>query len=188
MLSVALFNVLIVLATLHTLFVPKDPATYTWIDRDFPLEVPTGPVGTVEMTFQESTRFMLDDPTDKPNWETLIHNQVGIGFVHLGPYYYRFISAAYHSLHCVFSMAEDFDKPDHWNHPSHHLIHCLMYMRQLFLCNADHTLEQGDFMAKNFTLDRTGVTRECRDWPAIAGWVDQNFKEWADYNGVSFDD
>lgn len=206
----ALFNILVFLATMQTLFASKEPATYSayfplpasliiseineftgylaWIDRDYPLEMPTGPVSTVEMTLQESTRFMLDDDADKPNWETLITNQIGIGFNHLGPYHYRFISSAYHSLHCVFSMSEDFEKPDHWGNPSHHLIHCLMYMRQMFLCNADTTLEEGDFMTKNFTLDRTIVTRECRDWESIAEWVDENFREWAAFNGVSLDD
>lgn len=161
-----------------------------WIDRDNPIDQPTGPIPTVEMTFQESTRFVLSDDAAAPNWETLLTNQLGhgIGFTHLGPYHYRFISAAYHSLHCVFSMSEDFDKPDHWGHPSHHLIHCLMYMRQIFLCNADVTLEEGDFMDRNFTLERIGVTRECRDWEAVAEWVDENVKEWAVYNNVSLDD
>ena len=60
-------------------------------------------------------------------------------------------------------------------------------MRQIFLCDADVTLEEGDFAVRNLTLDRAGVTRECRDWSTVARWVDQNFKEWADYNGVSFD-
>ncbi|TCD64210.1 hypothetical protein EIP91_004444 [Steccherinum ochraceum] len=185
--STTLVNIMVFIATMYRLFAPQSAVDYSFIDRDNPLEMPTGPVPTVEMTFQESTRFTLTDDTSKPNWETLFTNQFGIGFQHLGPFHYRYISAAYHSLHCVFSMAEDFDKPDHIAHPSHHFIHCLMYMRQIFLCHADMTLESGDFMNKNFTLDRTGVTRECRDWSTVARWVDENFEEWATYNGVSVD-
>ncbi|THH23227.1 hypothetical protein EUX98_g7951 [Antrodiella citrinella] len=185
--STTFVNVLVFVATMYRLFAPEPSIAYSFTDRDNPIEMPTGPIPTVEMTFQESTRFTLTDDTSKPNWETLFTNQFGIGFQHLGPFHYRYISAAYHSLHCVYSMAEDFDKPNHLTHPSHHFIHCLMYMRQIFLCDADMTLEEGDFMMRNITTDRMGVTRECRDWSAVARWVDQNFKEWADFNGVSFD-
>lgn len=148
--------------------------------------MPVGLLPTVEMTFQESTRFTLD-AAGTQNWETLFTNQFGIGFAHLGPYHFRHISGAYHALHCLYSMQGDFDAPDHAKHPSHHFLHCLMYMRQLFLCNADATLEEGDFMARNLTMDRVGHTRQCRDWTVAAAWINQNFKEWAEYNGVSFD-
>ena len=77
------------------------------------------------------------------------------------------------------------EKPNHLNETSHHLIHCMMYLWQLFMCNADATLEPGNFMAKNLTLDRMGVTRKCRDWQTVAKWIDQNALEWAEYNGVS---
>lgn len=146
-----------------------------------------GTIPTVEMTFQEASRFGLNDEDSKANWETLFTNQFGIGFQHLGPFHHRFISGAYHSLHCVYSMQRDFDKPGHIAHPSHHFEHCLMYLRQIFLCSADMTLESGDFMARNLTTDRVGDTRRCRDWSTVATWVDENFREWADYNGVTFD-
>ncbi|KAH8101229.1 hypothetical protein BXZ70DRAFT_1007617 [Cristinia sonorae] len=186
--STTAINLFILLATIWRLLAPELSVDYTWIDRDNPIMMPTGPIPTVERTFQESIRFTLDDDSSKPNWETLFTNQFGIGFQHLGPYHYRYISAAYHSQHCVYSMALDFDKPNHRTHPSHHFIHCLMYMRQIFMCDADMTLEDGDFTMRNLTLDRMGATRECKDWNAVSAWVNQNFKEWADYNGVSFDD
>lgn len=149
--------------------------------------MPTGPIDTVEMTFQESMRYGFTDNDTTDNWETLFTNQFGIGFAHLGPFHHRFIGAAYHSLHCVYSMSEDFDKPDHVANPSHHFIHCLNYMRQIFLCTADMTLESGDFMMRNLTVDRMGVTRQCRDWVQVGDWINQNFKEWSDYNGVTWD-
>ncbi|KAE9388841.1 hypothetical protein BT96DRAFT_890325 [Gymnopus androsaceus JB14] len=149
--------------------------------------MPVGNIPAVEMTFQESSRFSLNDPANKANWDTLITNQFGTGFQHLGPYHFRHISGAYHSLHCVYSMQEDFDKPDHLHHPSHHFIHCLMYFRQIFLCNADLTLEAGDFMHRNLTSDRMGQTRKCRDWSTVAKWVDDNTKLWFEYNNVTFD-
>lgn len=149
--------------------------------------MPVGPLADVEMTFHESTRFGLDDEDSRLNWKTLLTNQFGLGFVHLGPYHFRHIAGAYHSLHCLYTMQMDFDKPNHSAHPSHHFVHCLMYLRQVFLCNADDFLEEGDFMDRNITMDRMGSTRKCRDWSQAAQWVDQNFKEWVEFNGVSFD-
>ena len=84
-------------------------------------------------------------------------------------------------------MREAFDEPHHLEKPDGHFIHCLIYMRQLFLCNADMTLEAGDFMTRNLTTDRVGETRRCRDWSTVAAWVDENSREWAEYNGVSLD-
>ncbi|THV07186.1 hypothetical protein K435DRAFT_581864, partial [Dendrothele bispora CBS 962.96] len=52
--------------------------------------------------------------------------------------------------------------------------HCLMYLRQIFLCNADLTLEDGDFTGKNYTTQRIADTRKCRDWSTVARWVNQN--------------
>ena len=157
-----------------------------WIDRDFPLTLPYGPIPTVEMTFQETVRMDLQGGNDsKANWETLLTNQFGIGFQHFGAYNFRFISAAYHSLHCLYTAQEDFERPDHAGNPSHHFNHCLIYMWQLFLCNADMTLEEGDFLTRNYTTERVGTTRKCRDWTTVADYVDKNNKDWLTFNGVS---
>lgn len=186
--STALANVIILLATMYRAYAPEKPYVFSYIGREYPLEVPTGPVPTVEMTFQESMRFGLADNTSAPNWDTLVMNQFGIGFHHIGPFHHRYISAAYHALHCVYSMGRDMEKPNHLTDTSHHLVHCMMYMRQLFMCNADATLEPGDFMARNLSIDRMGVTCQCRDWRTVAKWIDQNAVEWAKYNGVSAED
>jgi len=181
-----LLNLLLVYQTGRAHFI-RSAKSYTWINKDYPLEMPTGDIPTVEMTFQESSRFLLD-ANSKDNWDTLIYNQFGIGFQHLGPYNFRHISGAYHSLHCVYSMWEDFDKPNHLTDPSHHLIHCLMYFRQIFLCNADMTLEDGDFMKRNYTTTRTADTRKCRDWSTVAKWVDNNSRDWLRFNGIEVDE
>lgn len=159
-----------------------------WRDRDNPLYMPTGPIDTVEMTFQESKRYDFEHPDAPGNWETLFTNHYGLGFAHLGAYNYRFISGAHHALHCVYTMTHDFSNPDHVAKPSHHFIHCLTYIRQIALCNADMTLEPGDFMMRNLTVDRTGVTRSCKDWKRLGEWLNDNFKEWVTFNGLSLDD
>lgn len=144
--------------------------------------MPTGPLDTVEMTFQESIRFGFDLQND---WRTLYTSHHGIGFVHLGPFHYRFLGNTHHALHCVRRMVDDFNAPDHIASPSHHFVHCLTYMRQDALCYADATLEPGDFMRRNFTVDRVGVARKCRDWTKVEAWLKENLEEWAEFNGLS---
>lgn len=203
--STAFINIVILLATLNRTYVPEKPyvfSSYThplqisqtlyrtslpgYVGREMPLETPTGHIPYVEMTYQESSRFEIQNYTaSRPNWDTLIKNQFGLGFHHIGPFHHRFVSAAYHSLHCDYTFGRDMEKPNHLNETSHHLVHCMMYLWQLFMCNADATLEPGDFMVRNLTLDRMGVTRKCRDWGTVAKWIDQNALEWAEYNGVS---
>lgn len=149
--------------------------------------MPIYDIPKVEMTFQEVSRFEMDGLHDhKANWNTLYTNQVGIGYQYLGPFHWRYISETYHNLHCLFTMQNDYDKPDHASTPSGHFRHCLLYLRQFFLCNADMTLEDGDIRERNLTTERVGETRACRDWGAIAKWVDDEFDAWLALNNVSF--
>lgn len=149
--------------------------------------MPLDVIPTVEMTFSESSRFTLSNNDSDPNWKTLYTKLFGTGFHHIGPYQFRFITGAYHSLHCVYNMHRALDKPHHIEHQDHHYVHCLMYLQQIFLCNADMTLEVGDFMARNMTTDRVGPTRRCRDWSTAENWIETNFREWAESNGVHLD-
>lgn len=152
-----------------------------WIGRDYPFDTPIGSVPTVEMTFYESTRYDLAYNNSIGNWQQLLENEYGMGFAHYGPFHHRYLSSAHHSLHCIhmFSTGIGSTDPDsfwHWGH-------CLMYMRQAFICNADTTLEPGDFLQKNFTTDRTGATRQCRDWKMVDGWMIETFRKWLKFNG-----
>lgn len=82
-------------------------------------------------------------------------------------------------------MQRDFDRPNHAGDPSFHFVHCMTYLRQIFICNADMTLESGDFMQLNFTIDRVGQTRKCRDWWNVTAWINENNREWFMLNGVT---
>ncbi|KAJ6612713.1 hypothetical protein B0H10DRAFT_286441 [Mycena sp. CBHHK59/15] len=188
LLIIAAANLFILCGTWRRFLALNHPKQYTWINKDFPILLPVGDIPTVEMTFQESARFGLSnsDAESQKNWETLVTNQFGVGFQHLGPYRLRYISGAYHSLHCIYTMQLDLNNSNHTEHPSHHFTHCLMYFRQIFMCNADLTLEDGDFLKKNYTTDRSGQTRKCRDWWKVADWVKENSKEWLEFNGVQF--
>lgn len=53
-----------------------------------------------------------------------------------------------------------------------HALHCVEYLRQSTICNADNTIERsykgvfGTFEANN--------THVCRDWDALMGWAHEN--------------
>jgi hypothetical protein len=85
--------------------------------------MPVGDIPTVEMTFQESYCFGLADPNSKLNWETLFNtNSFGLGVQHLGPYRFRYVTSAYHSLHCLYTMRRNFDEFNHTANPDFHFV------------------------------------------------------------------
>lgn len=64
-----------------------------------------------------------------------------------------------------------------------HLTHCLSYLRQSILCNADISLELTSLRrtVNGETVHAAyggGVTHECRDWSEVYGWVAKNHQEW----------
>jgi len=186
LLTFAVFNLALLISMSFRFKAVRTPKDFDYLDDDRPIHMPVTDIPLAEMTFHEVSQFSLDgSPVHKGNWLTLYTNQFGIGFQHLGPFHWRYISEEYHSLHCLYTMQNDFDKPDHANHPSPHFIHCLFYLRQLFLCNADMSLEEGNILKRNFTMDRVGETRICRDWDHIASWVEDEFEDWLGQNNVS---
>jgi hypothetical protein len=143
----------------------------------------------VEMTFQEPSRFSLAGNDSQASWDTLWTNQFGLGYQHFGPFGFRSLSGMYHALHCLWTMQLDLASTDHSSKPAtSHFSHCLFLLRQYFLCNADPTLESGDFTKRNFATDRVGETRTCRDWNAARDWIDDEFKSWLRTQGFKADD
>lgn len=59
---------------------------------------------------------------------------------------------------------------------SHHWKHCIDYLRQALICNADVTLENLEMNGDNLlgSVDGWGTTHMCRDWSAILEWVEKN--------------
>lgn len=158
--------------------------TVAFIGSDFPIRfsISNKPV---EMTFEESsTSFPLNGPEGDEVWSSLIPDS-HLGYVRLGPDRRIFAIAMFHELHCVNIFRTALDEPDGGggSRQGHHVQHCLNYLRQLFLCSADHTLEPYDFLSQNlnYTKDGIGATRECRDWKAVYEGADLNYREWMDF-------
>lgn len=126
------------------------------------------------MNTEESVHFRTNSTSAKLEWDADV--PVGTGAMRLGPRHRPFSLSMFHQLHCLgafhtsISGAEGADQLT-----DAHNKHCLDYMRQVILCDADVTLEEGDFMERVFEVDREGQTHVCQDWNAIYTIMSVNF-------------
>ncbi|KAJ7586816.1 hypothetical protein C8J56DRAFT_1026516 [Mycena floridula] len=161
-----LFNSLLLILNIQA---HKSPSSYTFIGVDFPRELPlTDELEYVAMSLQETVRFRLNATDAIDEWRQVM--ELPIGRVHLGPERRLFNLAFWHQLHCVREMARVITSDDHST--PEHIMHCLHYMRQGFLCEADGGLEVGDFMMRDFEVDRVADTVVCRDWEKVYNYLE----------------
>ncbi|EJD50120.1 hypothetical protein AURDEDRAFT_100269 [Auricularia subglabra TFB-10046 SS5] len=79
----------------------------------------------------------------------------------LGPQYRVFITANSHIRHCMIRLHRAlYPQMSEEKMTLGHVQHCLNFMRQMVLCNADLTLEPPDVLESY----RSGYTHVCRDW------------------------
>lgn len=171
-----------------------------YIGSDYPPFLPLPPssphpvslddLDPVLIRLQPSVHFSVlnnntTDPYSSDRWSTLIDHPRGIGRVHLGPEERLFNLAFYHQLHCVYvlyrGMTDDMPLSEDSYANKGHVQHCLNYLRQTFLCNADVNLEEGDFVEEVLS-GKEGRGEEkllkCRDWEAVYRMMDEDFDRW----------
>jgi hypothetical protein len=147
-----------------------------YVGRDFPTWYNSN-LHPVEMTYEETVHYPLDSRFAQREWFSTRAGADGHqGYTHLGPERRTFLLGMFHELHCLNTIRIAVINHDSPIASSHHVQHCLNYMRQLFLCSADDTLEPYDFLGRNYGKERVGVTRRCRDWSQVyddlgAGWT-----------------
>lgn len=172
-----------------------------WKEDDFPnaldIELPH-----VAMTFEDSPHYPLDSDDADAEWQSIYPGR-SFGFVRLGPEKRFFGLSVYHSLHCLNSLraailgrmheplvpAELI--PEYPFNSSHHdafarrellphADHCLGYLRQTILCNADLTLEP-EYYEGAGDVPGSGATHVCRDWGTLYSFVEENaweYEQW----------
>jgi len=92
-----------------------------------------------------------------------------------------FVVTMFHELHCLRMFNAGYESKGHI--VEGHLKHCLHYIRQMALCDADVTPEPAGWEEKWNVGDDTGLNREgathvCQDFQSVFGAVENNWAEW----------
>lgn len=92
-----------------------------------------------------------------------------------------FVVTMFHELHCLRMLNAGYGSED--NMSEGHLKHCLHYLRQMALCDADMTPEPAGWEEKWSTeddtdLDREGATHVCQDFQSVFDAIENNWVEW----------
>ncbi|KAF9524166.1 hypothetical protein CPB83DRAFT_861723 [Crepidotus variabilis] len=137
---------------------------------------------TVALEVVDSERYGMHDDND---WASV--TPLGHGFVKVGDGEDDFYAISmYHQIHCLNGFRKVLNghrNDSRAEHDAMHNLHCLSYMRQVVLCNADLALEPA-FLAKNTDGRLTqaaygvGVTHQCRDWEQVRSFAEENFQLW----------
>lgn len=122
---------------------------------------------------RESEEYPIAGLKSDPQWFSLTSSS--FGYVRLGNSKRLFMVTMFHELHCLRMLNLAFE-PGYVE--SSHIKHCLDYLRQMALCSADLTLERGDFIQQDFTINKTGETHRCRDWGKVYQVMDDNLHAW----------
>ncbi|KAJ7352498.1 hypothetical protein DFH08DRAFT_859143 [Mycena albidolilacea] len=153
---------------------PREAHSYSYVGDDFPSTLPGVLDRKVKMVVEESIHYSLS-PEARPAWYAAFPD--GVGSVRLGSHHRAFFVSMYHELHCLQQFRDTLVDPNP-RVPWVHLHHCLNYLRERALCQADLTLEPGDFTQRNFAQERVGATHLCRDWTAVISTVEHNWNDW----------
>ncbi|KAA1478193.1 hypothetical protein DENSPDRAFT_661611 [Dentipellis sp. KUC8613] len=151
---------------------PSGHYTYEAFDHPAVLPIDLGrPVQTVR---EESVHFGVDDAESAIEWQYNT-SPYGAGLTRLGPELRTFIVDMVHPMHCLRYIRGLIVK-EQTQGVDHPISHCFDALRRMSLCQADLTLEPGDFVTCNFTASTVGQTHICRDWEVVyktlqAGWV-----------------
>ncbi|KAM0819940.1 putative Tat pathway signal sequence [Seiridium cardinale] len=85
----------------------------------------------------------------------------------------------FHELHCLYRLRRILlGRATRMDHA--HTLHCLNYIRQTLMCNMDFTLGT----TENYMDFGLHDKRQCRDYDAIAAWVERN--KWKDFENYQF--
>ena len=130
----------------------------------------------VMMEVEESVHYSLTDPEAHEEW--MYGTPYGGGTYRVGTFNRTLVGTMFHQLHCVRTMRELLIEGGAQSGKDYHAQHCLRYLREEILCEANTTLEPGDFTTSNFTEKRAGAAYVCRDWTQVYNEVEQNWAAW----------
>ncbi|KAE9400824.1 hypothetical protein BT96DRAFT_636940 [Gymnopus androsaceus JB14] len=148
---------------------------FTYDGDDFPPDVDYNFGPPVEMIVEESVHYSMVDSDAKMEWA--YHHAFSHGSViRVGPRNRTMYIALFHQSHCISQLSSLLagEGRSDWAHTHH----CMNYLREWILCQADQTLELGDFMQRNYTVNREGGTYMCRNWENVFDYTTRDWLKW----------
>ena len=109
----------------------------------------------------------------------------GAGRAIMGPDNRELLVSFYHQLHCIGELQLGLFDRDSKEATPHHMKHCLDYLRQTILCDAQDTLEEGDFMRMNFKTQRIAGDVACWDWRLIYEDLEHDWLQFFDGRNIN---
>jgi hypothetical protein len=128
----------------------------------------------VQMMVEDSVRYR--HPANEAGQEFAKGFPSGQGAFPLAMKNHATFVAVYHQLDCIDTFGRALTTTNHkagWSR----LQHCLNYLREVALCQADMTLEVGNFSERDFRIERQGVGQMC-DWETFQKAVQSNWVRW----------
>ncbi|KAH0584448.1 hypothetical protein H2248_009985 [Termitomyces sp. 'cryptogamus'] len=134
------------------------------------------------LTTVRTSRFGLY--ANDSDWDTIL--PAGDGFIYHPQDEQHYLVSHFHQLHCLRSLRR-YVRKDMTLTPMDlsHVDHCLIYLRQMILCNADVTLEPANHKQRTpegkvtNAVTGLGVTHECKDWEQLWGYMEENYQQYS---------
>jgi len=149
-----------------------EPSSGTDFGEDLGLRLESLP-----MEFGDHLNYQLNGTVSEGGWIPFTPGELGI--FRLGSEYTGANVVLFHQLHCIQILYRAFRsgiEEDYYDH----LQHCLFYLQHFSLCDADTSLEPGDFLAPQpFHQRNRSFTKQCADWKTVTALQATNSEEFA---------
>ncbi|KAI9064931.1 hypothetical protein FKP32DRAFT_1568900 [Trametes sanguinea] len=151
--------------------------------NDFPESWPLPSTPPVALVVENPVHYSVTGLDAQEEWAA--SNPKGFGYIRLGSEYRAFAVSMFHQLHCL-RLFRSALAGDHREPTEMHFGHCLVYLRQLILCDADLTLEPYDILHRDYNVKQDHSIHVCRDWEQVYDAMAGNWENWLQYRNRAF--
>lgn len=135
---------------------------------DYPQYYPVD-LGHVLFTPEDTVHYQIFGDDAESEWDSIFPD--GGGFLLLGPARREFGLSLFHQMHCLVRIRGAIRA----RKPSIHAHHCLNYLRQAIICEADSTIEPVVSSSGGRTI-YAEVPRTCKDWEKVYALASDNYE------------
>lgn len=138
-----------------------------FVGDDYPQYYPVD-LGQVSFTPEDTVHYQIFSDEAEREWDSIFPDGGGILF--LGPERRIFGLSLFHQMHCLVHIRRAIFA----RQPSNHAHHCLNFLRQAILCEADSTLEPVVPSLGQRSVS-TKTPRTCKDWEKVYELASDNY-------------